>query len=133
MREDLVHVAFLKLAERGKFEESKAPEASYLWRVAFTVVIDELRKRRRGEAYASEVASRAEVRASGPDIGLEIDDCLSRLSDDRRVAVTLYLQGFRMLETATASGWTEKRVENLLYRGLKELRLCLGEKGVRDA
>ncbi len=41
--------------------------------------------------------------------------------------------GFRMLETATATGWTEKRVENLLYRGLKELRVCLEEKGVRDA
>jgi DNA-directed RNA polymerase specialized sigma24 family protein len=38
-----------------------------------------------------------------------------------------------MSETATALAWAEKRVENLLYRGLKELRLCLGEKGLSDA
>jgi RNA polymerase sigma-70 factor (ECF subfamily) len=133
MREDLVHVAFLKVAERSQREGSAVPNASYLWRVAFTAVIDELRKMRRGEAYAVDVASRGETAASGPHIGLEIDDCLGRLSEDRRVAVTLYLQGFRMSETAVALAWAEKRVENLLYRGLKELRLCLGEKGVTDA
>ena len=133
-REDLVQVALLKLAERREVGEGNpAPEASYAWKVAFTVVIDELRKRRRGQAYALEVASQPGVHASSPEVGLAIDDCLERLLDDRRVAVTLYLQGFRMLESATAMGWTEKRVENLLYRGLKELRLCLEQKGVRDA
>ena len=133
MREDLVQVAFLKLAERGQREGNAAPQASYTWKVAFTVVVDELRRRRRGETYALEAASRAEVSASGPDIGLEIDDCLKRLSEDRRLAVTFYLQGFRMVEAATALGWSEKRVENLVHRGIKELRLCLGDKGVRDA
>lgn len=134
VREDLVQVALLKLAERPQLGEGNpAPEASYAWKVAFTVVVDELRKRRRGQAYAREVASQPKGQASSPEVGLAIGDCLEGLLDERRVAVTLYLQGFRMLETATATGWTEKRVENLLYRGLKDLRLCLEEKGVRDA
>ena len=53
MREDLVHAALLKLAERGQHEGSDVPKASYLWKVAFTAVIDELRKIRRGQAYAA--------------------------------------------------------------------------------
>ena len=39
--------------------------------------------------------------------------------------MTLHLQGFRVAEVATALGWTEKQAENLVYRGLADLRICL--------
>jgi RNA polymerase sigma-70 factor (ECF subfamily) len=47
------------------------------------------------------------------------------LQDRRRTAVTLHLQGFRTGEVAAALGWTEKQAENLVYRGLADLRACL--------
>ena len=128
MREDLVQVAILKLVENRAHEENSEPRASYLRRIAFTVVIDELRKRRRGAAYLQQTVD-LELRTASPEIGLAIRECLRRLSADRRVVVTLYLQGSRLAETARALGWVEKRAENLLYRGLQELRLCLGPGG----
>ena len=47
-REDLVQAALLKLLEiRDRAEQSKPVPASYLWQVAYTTAMDELRRRRR--------------------------------------------------------------------------------------
>jgi RNA polymerase sigma-70 factor, ECF subfamily len=45
--------------------------------------------------------------------------------------VTLYLQGHTVPETARILGWDAKRAENLVYRGLADLRQCLMGKGHR--
>ncbi len=122
-REDLVQVAMVRLLERPG-EGTAARGASYLWRVAYTVVIDEIRRFRRQERQAEELA-RGERGTPGPEARSEILDCLDGLQDRRRVAVTLHLQGFRTSEVAGALGWTEKQAENLVYRGLADLRACL--------
>jgi RNA polymerase sigma-70 factor (ECF subfamily) len=129
MREDLVQIAILKLVENRAHEENSEPRASYLRKIAFTVVIDELRRRKRGAAYRQQAVN-LELETVSPEVGLAIRQCLQRLSADRRVVVALYLQGSRLAETARALGWVEKRAENLLYRGLQELRLCLGPGGL---
>ena len=67
--------------------------------------------------------------ASAPDLALEIRDCLERLPESRQLPVILHLQGLRHVEVARALGSTEKRVENLVYRGLEQLRRCLEGKG----
>ena len=51
------------------------------------------------------------------------------MSKDRRLAVTLYLQGHTVPEAARILGWAAKRTENLVYRGLADLRQCLLGKG----
>jgi RNA polymerase sigma-70 factor, ECF subfamily len=130
LREDLVQTALLKLLERGVGKEAEVPRASYGRQVAFTVVIDELRRKRRQQAQRVALEAHGETQASPADVGLAIRQCLERLPEARRAAVTLYLQGSRAAETARALGWKEKRVENLLYRGLEELRQCLGTRGV---
>jgi RNA polymerase sigma-70 factor (ECF subfamily) len=130
--EDLVQTALLRLLEHPPPEGSLPRGASYLWRVAFSVVIDEIRRRKRGERYQEEARSRATPDTPGPDIGAEIRDCLERLAEPRRVSVTLHLQGFRLSEVATALQWNEKRVENLIYRGLADLRRCLQGKELGD-
>ncbi len=129
LREDLVQTALLKLFER-RMEGEEAPRASYVQKVAFTVVIDELRRMRRQETQRVALGTRGEAKGAPADVGLAIRQCLERLPEGRRTAVTLYLQGSRASETARALGWKEKRVENLLYRGLEELRKCLGPKEV---
>ena len=123
-RDDLVQLALLRLLERPPGEGSGPRGASYLWRVAYTVVIDEIRRARRQQRQA-EHAVRGEGGTPGPEARSEILDCLRGLQDRRRTAVTLHLQGFRTGEVARALGWTEKQAENLIYRGLADLRSCL--------
>jgi RNA polymerase sigma-70 factor (ECF subfamily) len=45
--------------------------------------------------------------------------------------VTLYLQGHTVPETARVLDWPAKRADNLVYRGLADLRQCLLAKGLR--
>jgi RNA polymerase sigma-70 factor (ECF subfamily) len=123
-REDLVQMALVKLLERPPIEGIAVRGASYLWRVAYTVVIDEIRRYSRQQRQAEQLA-RGEGGTPGPEVRSEILDCLGGLQDRRRTAVTLHLQGFRVGEVARALGWTEKQAENLVYRGLADLRICL--------
>jgi RNA polymerase sigma-70 factor (ECF subfamily) len=88
------------------------------------VVIDEIRRFRRQQRQAEQLP-RDEGREPGPEARSEILDCLAGLQDRRRTAVVLHLQGFRTAELARALGWTEKQAENLVYRGLADLRACL--------
>ena len=50
---------------------------------------------------------------------------------ERRLAVTLHLQGHTVPETARILDWAAKQTENLVYRGLADLRECLMAKGLR--
>ena len=134
LREDLVQTALLKVVERGtgRSWEEEHSRASYLRKVAFTLVIDELRRKRRQDAQRVALAASPPAEAEPLDVGFAIRQCLELLPESRRVTVTLYLQGSRSSETARAMSWKVKRVENLLYRGLEELRQCLSSKGVES-
>ena len=81
---------------------------------------------------ATEVAeSNPEASASAREIGHGILDCLARLARERRLGVTLYLQGHSAPEAARILDWNRKRTENLIYRGLADLRDCLAARGMR--
>ena len=58
-----------------------------------------------------------------------VDACLRRLIDSRRLIVAFHLLGHDLAESEQLSGWGAKRVRNLLYRGLADLRHCLTAKG----
>jgi len=132
MREDLVQSALLRVLERERPGEANAARpASYLWRVAFSVVVDELRRlRRRKPVRDAEQAMDETSAAPRPDLGLAIRACLSGLSEPRRLAVTLHLQGFGSDEASRVLGWDRKRVRNLVFRGMADLRRCLAAKGL---
>lgn len=74
-------------------------------------------------------SSDPEKAAGGSQIAQAVRDCLRKLVQDRRLAVTLFLQGHSVPESARLLGWDDKRTENLIYRGLAALRLCLSTKG----
>lgn len=143
-REDIVQTALLRVMDvLGKREGNEPLPSSYLWRVAYTVTIDEIRRARRKqevpleEGHQDGVESLAaalpdpEKTREGREIGSAIRDCLSRLVRPRRLAVTLYLQEHSVPELSRLLGWSAKRGENLVYRGLADLRQCLISKGVR--
>jgi RNA polymerase sigma-70 factor, ECF subfamily len=123
-REDFVQLALLRLLDRTPREGTGPLRASYLWKVAYTVIIDEIRRVRRQQRHGEALAGGDES-APGPEARTEVQDCLSRLQERRRAAVTLYLEGFGTAEVARAMGWTLKQAENLIYRGVADLRHCL--------
>ena len=65
-----------------------------------------------------------------PELGVGIRDCLGGLAEPRRLAVLLHLEGFRAEEASRVLHWDVKRVQNLIYRGLADLRRCLEGKGL---
>lgn len=146
-RDDLVQAAVMRVmqvfgagAPDVDNEGNSAPRASYLYKVAHSVLVDELRRlRRQRETSMDEdtlesipaVRADPERLAVSRQIGEGIKDCLSRLKRERRLAVTLYLQGHTVPQSARILDWSAKRTENLVYRGLAELRDCLTSKGIR--
>ena len=104
------------------------------------VLVDELRRAQRLRETSLEDETVAPVAISEQDperltasgeIGRGIQDCLAQMIRDRRLAVTLYLQGHSVPEAAKLLEWSAKRTENLVYRGLADLRQCLTSKGLQ--
>ncbi len=139
-REDLVQNALLKLHRRAGGEEIGSFQASYLYRVAHSIVIDEVRKQSRSpvttsaelspEQFAPEHEQRPEQFAAAADARDALWSCMGSLAETRRAALVLYLQGHTVPEAARLLGWPPKRAENCVYRGLADLRACLDAKGI---
>src|SRR5262245_30731709 len=140
--EDIVQQAMIRVTESfGADEENQPRTGSYLWKVAYTAVLKEIQRVRRRREVGIEdsgVERMMEVQAPDPEraslsreIGETIRECLDRMVEPRRLAVLLHLHGYGLGETATVLGWPAKRCDNLLYRGLSDLRKCLEGKGVR--
>lgn len=140
LAEDIVQDALLRLLElRRKSGGDRDWNSSYLSRTAYSAVIDEMRRqiRRRETPEGGEVLEMTAGAGIDPDrqaSALEIDramrDCLSHLSRPRRAAIACHLQGYSVPEAARFLGWTRKRTEHLVARGLKDLRSCLLAKGI---
>lgn len=143
-RDDLVQAALVRLLEierrsREAGEKNRELAPSYLWRVATTALIDEIRRLRRRREVEIDEQAESTLAAGGPaaadlaagrEIGRALRDCLQRLIENRRLAVTLHLQGYPVAEAAGLLGWDAKKVYNLVHRGLHDLRGCLKEKGM---
>jgi RNA polymerase sigma-70 factor (ECF subfamily) len=141
-RDDIIQVALARLLDRAARGEGNDPlPSSYIWKTAYSVTVDYIRRdRRAGEVTLDEVDSSAsfidrtagpEQRAGGRQIGVAIRACLQAIARPRRLAVVLHLQGHNVPEASRLLGWDAKRVENLVYRGLADLRACLDSKGLR--
>jgi RNA polymerase sigma-70 factor (ECF subfamily) len=144
-REDLVQEALIKvvqiLRERPAGTELNA---TYLWRTAYCALVDELRVlRRRGEvplggdgdedgpAITLVSPEPGPGRSgTGAEIRRALAHCLERLAESRRLAVILHLQGESATEAGEILGWATKKIYNLTFRGLQDLRKCLRGQGV---
>jgi RNA polymerase sigma-70 factor (ECF subfamily) len=142
--EDVTQNALLKVVEvlqrRGDRNPGLAP--SYLWRVAYTSTVDAIRSRResrqREVAMEETTGPRAqpapdpdpERRSAGSEIGRGIEECLERLVRPRKLAAMLYLQGHTAPEIGRLMHWTPAKSNNLVHRGIADLRRCLEGKGL---
>ena len=147
-RDDLVQAAVMRVMRiQEKSEGERELSTSYLYRVAHSALVDEIRRVRRrrevsleggmdGEedrvypiATVEASGMNPEKRAAGRELGEAIRACLEKMKQERRMAVVLHLQGHTVPEAASLLSWTVKRAENLVYRGLANLRECLASKG----
>ena len=148
-RDDLVQAAVMRVMQivsrrsTADAGETRADDpklaASYLYRVAHSALVDEIRRANRRQETALDDSSVDRVAitfedpersAASREIGRTIHGCLASLQRDRRQAVALYLQGHSVPEAARLLDWPAKRTENLVYRGLADLRECLMAKGI---
>jgi RNA polymerase sigma-70 factor (ECF subfamily) len=143
-RDDVVQNALVKLVR--KMEQDRGGRNSgfspmYLMKAAHGAAVDEIRRWCRGgkatRTLDDEVLERRPSPDAGPErssvsreIGRAIQECLAGLVGSRQLAVTVYLQGSTAPETSRRLGWTLSKTEKLVYRGLSDLRRCLGEKGI---
>jgi RNA polymerase sigma-70 factor (ECF subfamily) len=138
--EDIVQVVLVQLLETLRKSEGKRGFSSiYLAKAAHGATVDEIRRRsRRREIPEQDVSVPESNVGGGPnperdsaarELGRGVQDCLTRMVYPRRLAVILHLHGCTVPETARRFRWTAKKAENLVYRGLKDLRQCLAAKG----
>lgn len=140
LAEDIVQNALLRLLEvRRKSGGDRDWNSSYLSRTAYSAVIDEMRRQIRRRESSEGGATLEKIAGPGDDpdrqvSALEVDramrDCLAHLHRPRRAALACHLQGYSVPETARFLGWTRKRTEHLVARGLKDLRACLLARGI---
>src|SRR5262245_54977925 len=145
--QDIAQAALAKVLALDRAAEGKRPLTTfYIHKVAHSALVDEIRRRKRRREVSIEAPTEdgAEARPFEPQaqgdpeshtsyrqLGVAICACLGAATRDRRLAVTLYLQGHSVPEAARILGWDVKRTENLVYRGLADLRQCLLSKGHR--
>jgi RNA polymerase sigma-70 factor (ECF subfamily) len=145
--EDIAQIAVAKVMAADKAGEGNPQlPASYLYKAAHSALVDEIRRRKRrreesleldgpagepGRAHEPVALSDPEREARLQELGAAVQACLLAIKRERRLAVMLYLQQHTIPEAGRLLGWTVKRTENLVYRGLADLRQCLLGKGHR--
>lgn len=140
-REDLVQTALLRIVGlRGRGEPPSEMTATYLWKTAYSVTLDEIRRARWRFERTMEVGSSGDDRpatsldperaASAREISLQVRACLRKLEISRRRAVVLRLAGYGHAEAAQRLGMTVRQLANFIHRGMKQLRQCLQAKGI---
>jgi RNA polymerase sigma-70 factor (ECF subfamily) len=144
-RDDLVQTALMRIMRIAQGrppsgEGNRTVSMSYLYKVAYSVLVDQARQlNRRRETELDEEAigltasasDNPERTSASREIGRGIRECLRAMKRERRLAVTLHLQGHSVSDAARILAWTPKRTENLVYRGMADLRECLTAKGMR--
>jgi len=139
--EDIVQTALLRVlsASRGRGEGNPDLTSLYVEKAAYSAMVDEIRRHRRRreespdetrEAASHRSDSDPEAVAAGREVAEGLRACLAVLATPRRMAVTLHLQGHSVPEVASILTWRAKTAENLVYRGLADLRRCLTAKGL---
>lgn len=139
-RDDIVQNAMTKLAVHRREHGTPEPSRAYLAKSAYHAVVDEIRRQaRRREIVALDDAptaaftdggALADRRSEATRVAEAIRDCLDDTAASRRVAVLLYLEGRGPTEIARMLGLVRKQADNLVHRGLADLRGCLRGKGV---
>ncbi len=139
--EDLEQVAMVRALETSRRRgDGIAWTKAYVYCLARSVIVDRMRRQSRRptelskeeagvdatELAAVEWTANPEYLAYRQSMREVLMECIDRIKADRRSAVVLVaIQGHSIAEAAQMLGWSNRKVENCLYRGRKDLRrLC---------
>jgi RNA polymerase sigma factor (sigma-70 family) len=146
--DDIEQEARISLWKAIKSERDIAAPASYVYKVAVSATLREIRRARaRGEEPIGDADASAKGRAvplplqtstsESPhavaerrELRRQIELGMAQLAENRRRAVRLHLQGLTTAEIGELLSWTEPKARNLVYRGLEDLRHALRASGV---
>ena len=136
--DDLVQASMLKIHRRG--DDINTIETGFLFRVGHSVMVDEIRRRKRRHEVSFEDTTAQnrpntseispESAAAGTELGKAIHACLQTLKPDYRRAVSLRLHGHTVPEIAELLAVSPKKADNLVYRGMADLRDQLRKRGL---
>ena len=145
---DIEQDARLRLWRALQSEREIKDLTSYLYRIAVTATLDAIRRVRTKREEQLLLAEEEDEEtgephrlvagpAHAPDLLAErrqlvrkVEAALASLSENRRRAVGLHLEGMTTQEIGDLLGWTEPKARNLVYRGLQDLREQLRAEGV---
>jgi RNA polymerase sigma-70 factor (ECF subfamily) len=136
--DDIVQVATVRLFDRMQASDGAVEfSAAYAYRTAYSAVIDEIRRRRRSRVVpmesdvpTSSPTDDPERQAMRQELRRAIHACVAALALARRRAVTLHLLEHSLAEIGELLECGRKKADNLVYRGLRDLRACLRRRGV---
>lgn len=146
---DIEQEARLRLWRAIENEKDLTGAAFYIYRIAVTTTIDAVRRvlARREEQLSQDgpgedgnenafIQIEADpdqspyARAQRQELIEKVESTLALLSENRRTAVELHLEGMTSKEIADLMDWSEAKARNLVYRGLDDLRKQLRAEGV---
>lgn len=130
--EDCIQAVFLVLARRPASATQAPALAAWLLRVSWYVCRSAqrgMRRRRQAEGEAAQASGRhGSIRPEALD---HLDDCLAKLPERQRVAVSMqYLAERPADEVAAALGVNRDNAYQLVSRGLATLRSLLARRGI---
>jgi len=149
--DDIEQEARLRLWRAIEAEREIHFHGSYIYKIVVSVTISAIHraKSRREEqlrlaededdedaaevkpiALATSADNSPEAQAEREELLRKVEEAMSRLSENRRLAVGLHLKGMTTDEIADLMGWSEPKARNLVYRGLKDLREELRVAGI---
>lgn len=142
--DDVEQETSIKLLNLIKSDRKIEITPSYIYRMTANTIIDLVRKNQRhtnetsiSEALNDDFNAQFISEEKMPEQKLaneySIDNILNvieTLSENRRVAVKLRLQGFLNKEISEMTGWSYNKAETLSKRGMKDLRNKLKELGI---
>jgi len=124
----------------GRLQDPTAnvdPSEAFLYRAAYWALVDEIRARRRRrqvpldpDLQTPSAMPDPEQLAGAREVGRAIVSCLAVLIPSRRRATMLHIQGHSVDEISALLDCSRKKADNLVYRGLADLRACLSARGV---
>ncbi|MCF6318689.1 MAG: RNA polymerase sigma factor [Proteobacteria bacterium] len=142
--EDVEQEACIRLLKLIKSDREIEISSSYIYRMTANIIIDLVRKNKR-HTHETPISDELEddyninfvSESKLPEQQLanehsieNILNVIETLSENRRVAVKLRLQGFKNKEISDMTGWSYNKVESLSKRGLKDLRSKLIDLGI---
>jgi RNA polymerase sigma-70 factor (ECF subfamily) len=137
--------AFVKaFIYRNQFDPQKGNFRSWIFTIATHLAFDFLdsaaqkRKLQTGSLddliYSENDEPQPDAHSEHKQLLKFIDDCLNRLNEKERLAVSLrYLEGFKLQEIAKILGMSSlNSAKNRIQSGEKKLKQCLEKKGIDD-